>query len=800
MTLKFVIRNILKRPFLNLIKVIGLSLSLSGALLIVLFLKNELEYDRYNKYSERTYRLTVTDESFIGGKHFARISNSSYIPAMADYFPEIESFVRMAPIRGGVMKYNEDFIPINQAFECDSTFFKVFDTDLLRGNPDNVLSGPGSMVVSESFAKRVFGSQNPEGHIMVLPEGQFYGKNIEFTVNGVMKDFPQNSHFHPEFIVSPVEKSVLEGWAWTYLLLNSSADPAKIVSGFRKFYATTVDSKTDGARIIPHLQKRTDIHLHSSKLREIEPNGNMSIIYAFSIAGLVLLFIAFANYTNLNIGMAGFTDRYLFVSKVCGASRLTLLKSFIYEGVIIIFCSVAIGGFISFLSNILIHNQYGLNLFAGSALFITSFVIIFSALGLLSGILLIINQGLNSIKTTSGYISRVSFRRIGISKSIIVMQYTISIALIVAVFVIGRQTGYALKESMGSQNGNLICMKDVHTSVQKEFKVFKEELLKYSSVKSVSAMFEPPGGEANDMFEFRMRGYVRDETNKADNYIGVFPCDYSFASIFSLNFLAGTNFSENNTDNDGSGEYIINETAMRRLHYTDPFEITGKEFKLVSNIEGIDLPDGKIIGVVQDFHLSSIKKAVEPLVVFKREELWLINFVISFNPGERSKAISDIRNTWEKMFPGYTFQYEYIESMYEDVYKSELLQAGLLLLFTIMALFICSMGMLGLTLLTTQRRTKEIGIRKINGAETIEVMLLLNMDILKWIFLSIIIALPLAFFLMHKWMDNFAYKTSLSWWIFAAAGFTAFIITFITISVQSWRAARRNPVEALRYE
>jgi putative ABC transport system permease protein len=696
-TLKFIIRNLLKRPFLNLIKILGLSLALSGVLLIVLFLKNELTYDTFHKDSERIYRLTVTDQSGIRGKHFARISNSGFVPGMADYFPEIEEYVRLAPVRGGVLKHNENYILIDQAFECDSTFFKVFSCKLVSGNPEEILNRPGSMIISESFARKAFGKTDPAGQIMILPEGQFYGTNKEFTVKGVMKDFPGNSHFHPEVIVSPVEKSEIESWAWTYLLLSENADPGKIVSGFKEFYSTQVDAESDVSKIEPHLQKLSDIHLHSNKLREIEPNGNLSVIYAFSLAALILLLIALANYANLNMGMAGFSDNYLFISKVCGASGLMLVKYFIYDGIIIILCSVLIGGFVSFFANLVIRTQYGINLLEGNSLFITGFILIFGLLGLLAGILPLLKKGVESVKESSG-LKNVRLKRKGISKSIIIIQYTISVVLIVAVFAIKRQTGYALEQSMGSNNENLICMKDVHTSVQKKFKVFKDDLLKYSSIKSVSAMFEPPGGEANDMFEFKMEGYVRDETNSTDNYIGVFPCDYSFASAFSLNFLAGSNFSESSTDHNGSGEYIINETAMRRLHFSDPSEITGHEFKLVTNIEGIDLPAGKIIGVVEDFHLSSIKKAVEPLVLFKREELWLLNFVISFNPGRKDRALADIKSVWEKMYPGYPFQYEYVGSMFENVYKAELLQTRLLSVFTIMALFICSMGMLGLTL------------------------------------------------------------------------------------------------------
>ncbi len=800
MNLKFVIRSLLKRPFLNLIKVVGLSLSLSGILLIVLFLNNELTFDRFHKKSDRIYRFTTTDQDFITGKHFARVNNPEYIPKMADYFPEIENYVRLAPIRGGVMKYNEEYILVSQAFECDSTFFEVFDSELLIGNPENIFYNPGSMVVSESFARKTFGNANPVGQILTLPSGQFYGKNIDFTIKGIMKDFPQNSHFHPEFITTPVDRTIFNGWAWTYLLLYKNANPADIISGFKDFYSSHIGNKTEEIRIVPHLQKMADIHLHSNKLREIEPNSNMTVIYTFAIAALILLLIALANYANLNTGMADFSDKYLFISKVSGSSGWTTQKYFLSEGIIIVIASIVISIFITASANILIQKHFALNLFKGGMPLILTVVLLFGLLGILSGILPLLKQGIINLRTSLDFKDKTTFRRKGLSKSIIVLQYTISIALITAVFVISRQTTYALKTSMGFETDNLICFKDVHTNVQNKFEVFKEELLKFNSIEYVSAMFEAPGGEANDMFEFTMQGFTKNETNKADNYIGIFPCDYSFVSIFNLNFLGGSNFSEKNEDHEGSGEYIINESAMKRLNYTKPDEIVGKEFKLLTNIEGIDIPSGKITGVVEDFHLSSLKKQIEPLVLFKRKDLWLISFVIRFRQDMQTKAITDIKSVWDKMFPEYPFQYEYVSSIYKNVYKTELLQVKLLSIFTFIALFICSMGLLGLSLLTTQRRTKEIGIRKINGARIIDILIMLNRDLIKWIIISFVLAIPLAFFFMQKWLENYAYKTALSWWIFALAGITAMLIALITVSAQSWKSASRNPVESLRYE
>lgn len=800
MTLKFTIRNISKRPFLNLIKVTGLGLALSGILLIVLFLTNELTFDRFHKKSDRIYRLTTTDQTFITGRHFARVYNTDYIPRMAEYFPEIENYVRLAPIRGGVVKHYEEFILVNEAFECDSTFFDVFDSELLVGNTKNILDGPGSMVLSESFAEKVFGTANPVGQILTLPSGQFYARNIDFTVKGIMKDFPQNSHFHPEFITTPVDKGIFSGWAWTYLLLTKNADPEKILTGFKDFYSSHVENKAEEIKIKAHLQKVTDIHLHSNKLREIETNRDMSVIYTLAIAALILLLIALANYANLNLGMTDFSDKYLFVSKVWGSSNSMSLKYFIYEGIIIVIASVMVSGFITSFALIAIRKYFALNLSAGRTSLILLVAVLFSLLVILAGILPLLRQVLSNIKPSLYYKNKAITGRKGISKSIIVLQYAISMTLIVAVFVIHRQTTYALNSSMGAEDNNIICFEDVHTDVQSKFEVLKEELLKFNSVKSVSAMFAPPGGEANDMFRFKMQGYIADETEKANDMIGIFPCDYSLPGIFNLKFLSGSSFSEKNLDNEGSGEYIINESAMKRLNYTNPEEIVGKEFKLITGIDGIEIPSGKIIGVVKDFHLSGIKKEIEPLVLFKRNALWLINFVISFQPGMQTKALADIKGVWTKMFPGYPFQYEYVSLMYRNVYKTELLQAKLLLIFTLVALFICSMGLLGMSLLTAQRRTREIGIRKINGARIGEIMIMLSWDLVKWIIVSIVISIPLAFFFMKKWLENFAYRIPLSWWIFGLAGLTAILIVLITVSVQSWKAANSNPVESLRYE
>jgi putative ABC transport system permease protein len=525
----------------------------------------------------------------------------------------------------------------------------------------------------------------------------------------------------------------------------------------------------------------------------------MTVIITLSVAALLLLFTAITNYVNLNIAMAVFSDKYLYINKVFGSSRWMKLKYFLSEGIIIAVISVVVCGFITSLAHITIQKHFALNLFKGNAYLILSVIVLFGLLSILSGILPLLEQETGNAKSGLNQ-NKNNLSRKGVSKGLIVLQYTISIALIVAVFVIQRQTNFALDSSMGVKENNLICFENVHSNVQQKFELFKAELLKYNSIEFVSAMLEPPGGEANDMFQFTMEGYNKNEINESDHMIGIFPCDYSFASIFNLHFLSGNNFSKKNEDNEGSGEYIINESAMKRLHYTDPDKIIGKEFGLIFDNDVAKIPKGIIIGVVRDFHLSSIRKKIEPLVLFKRKDIWLLDFVVSFRPGMRAIALSNIESVWKKMFPEHLFQYEHVSSMYKNLYKRELLQAKLLAVFTFIALFICSVGLLGMSLLTTQRRTKEIGIRKVNGAKIYQIMIMLNWDFIKWIVISFAIAVPFAYLAMNKWLEGFAYKTALSWWIFALAGLAAIFIALITVSVQSWKAAGRNPVEALKYE
>ena len=800
MILRLVLRNLRRHPFLNLIKLTGLLLAFSSMVLIALYMKHELSYDRFHAKSVRIFRFTATSPTAFSGKHFARIWEARYIPAMAEQFPEIESYVRLSPLAGGLIQWKEQKIPMQQAFYCDSTYLDIFTVRLLLGKAEEVLAAPSSLLISESYAHKIFGDENPVGQVLTIPVGRYYGEATSFQVTGVMEDLPRNSHFHPEFVATPAEPSYLDGWAWTYLLLNHGARPDGIVAGFRSFLADFGETEEDEVDYTAHLQPLRDIHLHSQKTREIEGNSNIAVIYSFSIAVVILLFIALLNYSNLNMGMLPYSSRLMFVGRVYGASRRQQLKYYIDECLTILLPVLVLSLVLIRLSSIYIMGHFNLDLWKGNIFLILILLAGIGSLGFAAGFLpqaqAYFSVLMASARNTSGSV----LRKRNMSKGLIVFQYSIAIVLIISVVVIQRQTSLALRSGMGAENAGIICMEHVHSSITEKFPEFKKALLQYPSVSHVSGLLDAPGSDANDLFRFSLEGYEQDESHPNDQYIGILPCDFSLPSLFDLHFLAGDDFSETFIDAEGSGEYIINESAVNRLGYSDPSEIIDRDFQLFFHSDDIQIPAGRIIGVVEDFHLSSLKREIEPLVLFKRDTMWVDNFLVSFHQGNIAGGLKDLEEVWEEMFPGYTLTYDFVDNMYRQVYLVERLQASLLLLFTLIALFICSMGLLGLALLASQQRIKEIGIRKVNGAGVLSLVGLLNSAFLKWVLLAYILAIPLAWLGMRKWLEGFAYKTGLSWWIFMLAGIIALGLSAIPVSILSWNTARRNPMDALRYE
>lgn len=790
MLVKFVFRNLKKRLVLNAIKLVGLSLGLLGLLFISLFLKYELEYDGHHKRADQIFRLTTTDPNFAENGHFARINTSEEIPDLVQQLPPIEKYVRMVPIRGKLVLYDEQYYNLDQGFGVDSTFFEVFDAKLLRGNISSVYKDPNSLIISETFARKIFGTEDPVGKMITLPQGHFNAEKKDFIVKGVMVNFPQQSHFHPDFLFS-VHSDEIGGWAYTYFLLNKQADKNLVAANISEILTERIQEDDEGT-ITAHLQNISEIHLKSQKFREIEFGGNVTNMYLLSLAGFILLFISLSNFAGLNVGMAVFLKKFIALNQVLGSTKKVAFKYFFIESIIVLLLSVALVLIALAPLNTMVEENYHINLLQGNAVFVGAVIGVYFLLGMLAGVYVAFRA------KTERFISRENAwagTNANGYKAVMIMQYGFAMLLFVAVLVVSKQMNYAMKHAMGSKENNVLCL-NAHSDIQQKFQVFKSELLKTNTIESVSAMMDAPGSETHDRFAYDMPGRAKKEENE---YIGVFPCDYSIANVFGLHFLSGRNFTEDNRD-IGEGEYIINETAMAYLGFQDPNNIVDHDFSLISPVPGVALQEGKIIGVVEDFHLSGLQSKIEPLVLFKRTDSWLNNIVISYEPNMHNAALSSVQKVWAKLFPKHSFSYKHVRALYENTYKTEMLQAKLLKIFTGASLFICSMGILGWSLLISHKRVKEIGIRKVNGASIFEVLTVLIKDFVKGLAWGFLFAMPVAWYVMQKWLQSFAYKTELSWWIFALAGLSTLLIVIVTVSFQSLKAAMANPIKSLRTE
>lgn len=793
MLIKYALRNIKKRPALNLIRIIGLSLGFCGVLFIALFLKRELSYDNGHKKADRIYRLTITSPDLFEGAHFARIPDSKKISELPQDIPEMEALVRMMPLRDKLLLKDDQYYAMNQAFAVDDTFFKLFDVSFDEGNPNLELAEPGSAVISKSLSYKIFGDENPIGQIISLPPGHYNTIETNFTITGVMEDFAQESHIHPELLIMPGD-DVISGWAYVYTLLRTNTPFKQVIPKISEKLNGLYGLETNNeVKIQAHLMPLGDIHLKSNLLREIESNGSMSNLYLMAIAALILLFISLSNFTSLNLGMATYLEKFLGLNQILGSSNRITLRYFLVESAIILFCSLVLVLLAAFKLNNFILNHYQYNFLKSNLWFALAVILSFFILGMLSGSYPVVKNQFRVVTLGSKIKQGNS---VNTYKVLLITQFTLAMVLLVGVIVITRQTNYALGNSMGATKDNVLSIPYVHADVQKDFQVFKSELLKEGSIRSVSAMMEPPGGETNDMFPFTMQN-APDAENK---FIGVFSCDYSFANVFDLPFLSGKNFSEKSIDENGNGEYIINATALKYLGFQDPNAVIGKDFALISPVEFVFLPEGKIIGVVKDFHLSGLQTKVAPLVLFKRENSWLENIAISYDSLTKTAAITAIKKTWAQMFPNYPLSYYPVSSLYENVYKTELLQKNLILIFAFIAILVSAMGVLGLSLMVAQRRFKEIGIRKVNGATISEILLLLNRDFLKWVVIAFILAVPVAYLAANKWLQSFAYKIELNIWMFLLAGGITILTTILTISWNTYKAAKQNPIKSLRTE
>ncbi len=794
-----------------MISAIGLSTALACLIVIFLYVKNEFGYDRIHTKSDRIYRVTTDSNDGAISTHPARVYGDWPEKLMAEY-PAIDRTVRLVPYRNAIIRIGDQKFFSENAFMTDSSFFEVFDFKVLTGNRANAFSKPGTAFIALSMAERYFGHIDVVGREITIQHQQDPNPRT-YVIEGVMEEFPLNSHFHAELLTSYGNSGDRTAWAYTYYLLKQGTDADVLRNTIQQRWEA--ENQTEDPTRILYLQKLTDIHLFSNKTREIEANGNIRSVILLISGGIIILIVALINYFNMNRVQFISRIKTINIKIINGASKKTISWEIALESLFISFVSVFFAGiYISLLKGLPGFSIPDSGIGSAVAVIILIFIIIVT--------LLSVFPFLNRRKISEICFSSHDRRQYSLP---LVIQFTLAVAAIVSTIVLNRQMNLIMTRHPAAREDNMIVIADNPWEVVQRYQQLKDELMNNPLIGGMTSAMEEPGGDILDNVEFEMEGI-----DKKDNQsISIFTIDTNFFSFMGIEPLAGivdpgftpshqweadavelSNLRtapepdrhkieeyEKKTGNLRE-KYILNESALSLLGIGNHEDAVGKRFRVNFFLPDL-FPEGEIIGVVPDFHYTNLHNKERPLVIVSRK-MFNYSFLIRISPEHPDRSLEAINEAWQKINPEFPFRYQFITDKYQHVYMVEYSQARVISLFALIALLLSALGIFAMAAFSIQNRVKEIGIRKVNGAKVSEILLMLNIHIIKWITISFIIAIPLSWYIMNKWLQNFAYKTELNWWIFAMAGFLTLGIALLTVSWQSWKAATRNPVEALRYE
>ena len=803
--LKIAFRNLAKYKFISFVNLFGLTVGLTCCLLITTYILNELSYDRYNKNAENIYRVT-RDFNNEDGVVSLRLSTISppfgyYLP---NDFPDIQKMTRLLDNGITPLRYKDKLINEQNVFFADENLFDVFTVKVLKGNPKNALSGPFSVMLTEETAKKYFGDEDPINKVM-RANNQF-----DVKVTGIYKSFPANSHIHPGMLISfntlkdsavYGERNLETNWGnnsfFTYLLLPPHYNTKRMLAQFPAFIDKRMyNQEYVGKRASKYtklgLQKLADIHLYSHTDYEAEPNGDIKRVYIFSAIALFILLIACINYMNLSTARSALRSREIGIRKVVGARKKELIFQFLAESVLLSWVAIglAIGclylclPWLNKISGQVLSTSILIKWQILVPLFFTPFLV-----GILSGIYpALFMSSFQPVKTLKG-LFRVGGSNISFRKVLVVTQFSISIILIITTAIVFQQLHYIQQKSLGFDKEHIVVI-PYNNALKDKYETFRTELLANSNFKNSARTSRIPTGRLlDDMGAYTLSGDSMKATNTDIKFVSV---DYDFVPTYGIQMAAGRNFSrEYGTD---TASFVLNESAVKAIGWKTK-DAVGKDFKYGNT-------KGHVIGVIKDFHFESMHQSIVPLVLvmFPPSLNYYNNLSIKFSGNNIPASLSHLESTWKKILPEIPYQYTFLDENFDKLYQAEQRQANIFTIFACIAIFIACLGLFGLSAFAISQRIKEIGIRKVLGASVSTIVALLSTDFLKLVVISAIIAFPVAWYFMRNWLQDFAYRIKMPWWIFIAAGITAAFIALITISFQAIKAAIANPVKSLRTE
>ena len=800
--LNYTLRSLRRNAFYHLINIFGLIIAFTSVFYILIWINQEKSYDNYHPSADRIYRFTFEFKRGDHHTHFARTWQAWHVH-MPDYFPEIAAMSRFQTMRNGRIKIGVEKYTNFHFFLVDSNYFEFFGNRLLRGNPETILREPNTLVLSERTAEKYFGKEDPMGK-EILAAHQFDTSYHSYTITGIMENPRLNSHFKID-ILAPIDYLAEDpGWVYIYLKLKEGADKKAILDKFPVFLSDHMD-KEKIAELSPHLQPIRDIHLNSDKDREIEANNKERSVYLFGVVGFIFLLIVYVNNANLQIAMINGKMRFIFLNRVNGAHFGDIAKFVGLETLLGYIFSGLIGVLLILSSKPWFERYFGCPLEVGGTfvwLQIAVLALILIILGVILGLSpILMMRAREKIDYISGRVFyhsgfEILRRKGGLTgrKLMMVLQFAGSIILVLFTLFTFLQVRYMLKAGIGSGQDNLIVLTNLPRPVLDKYEVFKKELLTDARILKVSASMEEPSKLLMDAMHFDMEGM--DESLK-DEFIGVFPVDDNFLDFYGIELLAGRGFPPY-AGMEAREHYIINESAVKRLGFESPQDAIDKPFKLIFGWADI-FRGGAIIGVSEDFHFYTMKQAIKPMVMFQKH-IWFWNYLIRVNEAEFLEALDFIREQWDAFYPDFPFEYEGVDELYSSLYKNEIVQMKTIGAISVLTLIIACLGLVGLIRFLAAARTREIGIRKVNGATRLRILFLLNREFIIMILLALSVGIPAALYLVGKWLQNYVYRIEMDWWITVLMGLGFLLISLLTVSYQSWKAASRNPVQSLRYE
>jgi len=808
--LKVAWRNLTKNKTFSAINIIGLAIGLSCFLLIALYVMDELSYDRFNEKASRIYRIN-SDIKFGGADLHMPLSADQMGELLKKDYPQVEDYTRLYTFSGDkLVKKGSSYIIEKNVGNADSTFFNVFTLPAVEGNTKTALNEPNTVVISASAAYKYFGSaSNVVGKSLEVEQD---GKPFPYKITAVIKDIPENSHLKLDMIFSM--KNVDYNWGhitshnfYTYLLLKENANVKDIESKFPEYTLRYVlpqikqymnissmdELRKAGNNLEYSLMPLTKIHLYSDRAFEMRPSGNIQYVYIFSAVALFILLIACINFMNLTTARSANRAKEVGIRKVLGTERKELILQFLFESTLMVVISLAIAlvivyGLLPVFNNVADKKMVLQSLL--SPYILPLLILLPFVTGLLAGSYpAFYLSAFRPIEVLKGKL-RMGGKGGGLRSVLVVFQFTTSIILIIGTIVVYKQLHFIQNTNLGFNKEQVLVL-DGTGVLGNNVAAFKNDILQLQGVESGTISPYLPVANSSRSDNSFSKTPVMSATTGFD--MQQWTVDYDYIKTMGMQLLKGRNFSRD--FGSDSTAIIINETTANVLGYADPI---GQKIYSTPPEPGVAPKSYTIIGVVKNFNYETVHRNVGPLGLELGQTPWSMSFRV--NTGNINNLIAQIKNKWTAMVPGMPFSYRFMNESFDAMYHSEQRVGTIAIIFSVLAIFIACLGLFGLATFIAEQRTKEIGIRKVLGASVKGIVQMLSKDFIRLVLIAFVFAAPLAGWAMHRWLQDFAFRIQLQWWMFAVAGAGALIIALLTVTMQAIRAALMNPVKSLRTE